>query len=116
MTTTTTTTMTMPLSPPCHYRRAYKNDGPCPPVSKNPEGTGGGTVMAWGHQKMDQWCHITTRVVYVIGYTKCTQTPKIIAYHREVGPSWRAQGEVQAAAPCSASAAVADMPALVDAC
>jgi hypothetical protein len=70
--------MTMPLSPPCHYRRAYKNDGPCPPVSKNPEGTGGGTVMAWGHQKMDQWCHITTRVVYVIGYTHYTQTPGVL--------------------------------------
>jgi hypothetical protein len=25
--------------------------------------------------------HMTTRVVYVIGYTKCTQTPKIIPYH-----------------------------------
>ncbi len=24
--------------------------------------------------------HTTTRVVYVIGYTKCTQTPKIIPY------------------------------------
>jgi hypothetical protein len=24
--------------------------------------------------------HITTRVVYVIGYTKCTQTPKILSY------------------------------------
>jgi hypothetical protein len=39
----------------------------------------------------------------------------MVPYHQEVGPSQRAQGEVQAAAPCSASAAVADMLASVDA-
>ncbi len=43
--TTTMMMMTMtttPSSPLCRHRRAYKNDGRCPPVSKNPEGTGGG--------------------------------------------------------------------------
>jgi hypothetical protein len=40
----------------------------------------------------------------------------MVPYRREVGPSRRAQGEVQAAAPCSASAVMADMPALVEAC
>jgi hypothetical protein len=41
-TTTTTTTTTTPSYPPFCHRQAYKNDGRCPSVSKNPEGTGGG--------------------------------------------------------------------------